>query len=331
MVEGALGWLWARSSWVIPIPGFRTVAQVEQNAAARDLGPLTADQMETLAAVAVRLLADVVLPLMAVLVVLALLVNLGQTGLLFTVKPLTPRLSKLSPINGAKRLVSAQAFVRLGLSIFKMLIVATVAYLTIRSRFNEVVFSMGLDHWALLGLAADLVFNLAVRMGIVLLILGIIDFIWQRYKHEQDLKMSKQEVKEEMRRMEGDPVVTQRQRRVQHQSAMHRLRQDVPQADVIVTNPTELAIAIKYDAEAMAAPRVVAKGQDYMAMRIRQIAVEFGVPIVERKPLAQALYRAVEVGDEIPPQFYKAIAEILAYVYELSGRRPAGVETAVPA
>ncbi len=291
--------------------------------------PTTSDQLKSLALAAIKMLAGISLPVMAVLVVLALVVNLAQTGLLFTVKPLKPSLNKISPIAGAKRLVSARAFVRLAMSILKMLVVATVAYLTIASRLREIVFAMGLDHWAMFALAADLIFSLAVRMGVVLLILAIFDYVWQRYKTEQDLKMTKEEVKEEMRRMEGDPVVKQRQRRVQQQLAMQRLRADVPQADVVVTNPTELAIAIKYDAETMAAPRVVAKGKEYMALRIRQIAIEYGVPIVERKPLAQALFRTVEVGDEIPPQFYKAVAEILAYVYELTGKRPADARTPV--
>jgi flagellar biosynthetic protein FlhB len=155
---------------------------------------------------------------------------------------------------------------------------------------------------------------------VAVLVLAIIDYAWQRWKHEQDLKMTKQEIKEEFRRMEGDPMLKQRRRQVQQQLAQQRMRYDVPKADVIITNPTELAIAIKYDADAMAAPRVVAKGQGYMAAMIRQIAAEHGVPIVERKPLARALYKTVEVGQEIPREFYKAIAEVLAYVYEITQR-----------
>ncbi|MBN1345951.1 MAG: flagellar biosynthesis protein FlhB [Phycisphaerae bacterium] len=283
---------------------------------------LTPDQIKGSAYFAVRMLAGITLPIMAILVVLGLLVGLAQTGLLFTLKPLQPKLDKLNPINGAKRLVSARAFVRLGMSILKMLIVGTVAYLSINERLTQIVFAMNLDHWQLFGLAADLIFSLALRLGIILVILAILDYVWQRYKHEQDLKMTKEEVKEEMKRMEGDPVVKQRQRQVQQQLALQRLRSDVPKADVVVTNPTELAIAIKYDADEMAAPRVIAKGKDFMAQRIREIAIEYGIPIVERKPLAQALYKAVEVGQEVPPQFYKAVAEILAYVYEVTGRGP---------
>ncbi len=293
--------------------------------------PVTTSQVPELAVAALRMLAGISLPVMAILLVLGIVVNLAQTGLLFSFKPLQPKLSKLNPISGAKRLVSARSAVRLVLSVLKMLVVAAVAYLTIRSQLTQIVFGMGLDHWAMFALAADLVFTLALRMGLVLLILGILDYIWQRYKHEQDLKMTKEEVKEEMRRMEGDPIVKQRQRRVQQQLAMQRLRAEVPQADVVVTNPTEIAVAIKYDADTMAAPKVIAKGQDHMAVRIRQIAIEFGIPIVERRPLAQALFRAVEVGQEIPPQFYKAVAEILAYIYELTGRGPRPAQTVAAA
>ncbi len=287
-----------------------------------DVVPVTTDQIPELARYAAKVLAGVVLPLMVVLVILALLVQYFQVGLLLTLKPLTPDLGKLNPIKGAARLFSMSAFVRLGMSLLKLGIIGAVAYVTLREQIREVVFAINLDHWLILGLATELVFSLSLRLGIILLILGIIDYAYQRYKHERDLKMTKQEVKEEMRRMEGDPIVKQRQRSVQMQLTKQRLRADVPKADVVVTNPTELAIAIKYDSDTMDAPRVLAKGQDFLARQIRQIAIEYGVPIVERKPLAQALYRTCEVGDEIPPQFYKAVAEVLAYVYELSGQGP---------
>jgi flagellar biosynthetic protein FlhB len=284
--------------------------------------PLTAGQVQGLGIAALRLVAKVSLPVMVVAMLLGIVVGLAQVGWLFTVKPLQPRLDKLNPIAGAGRLFSARGLVRLAMSVAKMLIVGAVAYATIKSRLSQIVLAMNLDHWTLLGHAAGLVFTLAIRMGLVLLILAILDYVWQRYKHEQDLKMTKEEVKEELRRMEGDPVVKQRQRRVQQQLAIQRMRHEVPKADVVVTNPTELAVALKYDAESMAAPKVVAKGEGYMAVQIRKIAIEHGVPIIERRPLAQALYKAVVVGQEIPPQFYKAVAEILAYVYELTGKGP---------
>jgi flagellar biosynthetic protein FlhB len=154
----------------------------------------------------------------------------------------------------------------------------------------------------------------------MLLILALIDYAYQRHRIEQELKMSKQEVKEEMRRMEGDPKIKMRRRQLAMQAAAQRLKKDVPTADVVVTNPTEYAVALKYDPKMMNSPRVIAKGRDLMAKRIREIAIANGIPILERKPLAQALFKLVEVGHEIPEQFYAAVAEILAYVYDLGGK-----------
>jgi flagellar biosynthetic protein FlhB len=169
--------------------------------------------------------------------------------------------------------------------------------------------------------AAELAFTLGLRMAIALLILAIIDYVYQRWRNEQDLKMTKEEVREELKRMDGDPTLKRRRREIQMQMAIRRIKTAVPKADVIITNPTELAIAIQYDSDTMRAPKVVAKGADLMAKRIRELAIENGVPIVERKPLARALYQTVDVGQEIPGKFYKAVAEILAYVYELTGRK----------
>jgi flagellar biosynthesis protein FlhB len=170
------------------------------------------------------------------------------------------------------------------------------------------------------GLGTTVVYTIALRVGIAMLVLAIIEYLYQRWRIEKELKMSKQEVKEEMRRMEGDPKIKQRRRQIAVQQLKKRLKKDVPTADVVVTNPTEFAIALKYDAGTMHAPRVVAKGQGLIAQHIREIAIAAGVPILERKPLARALYKLVEVGQEIPEEFYSAVAEILAYVYELSGK-----------
>ena len=272
-------------------------------------------------------LAGCALPVMLFLALLALVTGLAQAGLLLTGKPLVPQLSRLNPLAGLKRLVSARNLVRAGMSVGKVVIIGGVAYLTIREQLPRITGAVHLDFGQVLILGGQMLFSLGLRLALVLLVLAILDYFWNRYKHEQDLKMTKQEVKEEMRRMEGDPIVKQRRRRVQIQLILQRMGIEVPKSDVVVTNPTEIAIAIRYDEQTMAAPKVVAKGQGYLAERIRQLAVQHGVPIVERPPLARALYRLVEVGQEIPPQFYKAIAEILAYVYELTGRTPRAVAT----
>ena len=211
--------------------------------------------------------------------------------------------------------------------------VGLVVYLTLASQAAAILFSFTVDFFALTGLGADLMYQLGINVGVALLILALLDFVWQRYRHERDLRMTKEEVKDELRSMEGDPLIKRRRREVQFQLSMQRLRKDVPSADVVVTNPTHVAVAIRYDLETMAAPKVVAKGADYLALRIRQLAGEFGVPIVSRPPLARALYESVEVGSYVPERLYRAIAEILAYVYELTGKRTRGAarREAIPA
>ncbi len=279
-----------------------------------------ADQMTVAFAHVARAAAAMVLPTMLLALVLALLASFLQIGPLFTFMPLQPSLDKLNPINGLKRMFSARAFVQLVMGVGKMSILTLVAYSTIKGQLPVLATAAGMDYVTLAGLGGDLMFTLGIRLAVALLILAIIDFIYQRYRTEKELKMTKEEVREELRRMEGDPKIKQRRRQVQLELAMRRIRQAVPKADVVITNPTEYAVAIQYDADAMAAPRVVAKGADLLAQRIRELAIEHRIPIVERPPLARALYRAVDVGQEIPPQFYKAIAEILAYVYELAGK-----------
>jgi len=246
--------------------------------------------------------------------------NLAQVGWVVSAEPLKPDLNRLNPVTGLGRLFDMQAMVRLGLGIAKMGAVGAVAALTIWQVRRGLICTLGLSAGPLLSVSGEIVYTMCLRLAIVLLVLAICDYGWQRWQYEQDLKMSREEIKEEFRRMEGDPMIKHRRRQVQQQLAMQRMRYDVPKADVVITNPTELAIAIRYDAETMSAPRVVAKGQGYMAEMIRRIAVEHGVPIVERRPLAQALYRSVEIGQEIPREFYGAIAEVLAYVYEIARR-----------
>jgi flagellar biosynthetic protein FlhB len=205
--------------------------------------------------------------------------------------------------------------------------VGYVAYGAINARMAMILKAQELSFTQIFVLAGSILYSIAIRIGLVLLILAIIDYAYQRWRNERQLKMTKQEVKDEMRRMEGDPQIKQRRRQIAMHAARERMKKDVPTADVVVTNPTEFAVALKYDAAAMHAPRVVAKGQGLMAQRIREIAIAHGVPILERKPLARALFKLCEVGQEIPEDFYSAVAEILAYVYELTGksRRPAAV------
>ena len=269
-------------------------------------------------------LAQVARSLAPMLVGVALLVvgvNLLQVGWAFNPKRLQPNLGALNPLKGLGRLFGkGRSPMQAVMAVVKLVVVIALAYSALHGRLGEVVRAQELGYLQILGLGASVVYSIGLRVGVALLVLAIIDYALARWRMEKQLKMSKQEVKEEMRRMEGDPKIKQRRRQIAMQIAAQRLKKDVPTADVIVTNPTEFAVALKYDKDAMHAPRVIAKGQGLMAKRIREIAIASGVPILERKPLARALFKLVEVGQEIPEQFYSAVAEILAYVYELSGK-----------
>lgn len=289
------------------------------------LGAASEDALEASALAATtiemfRNLSMMVLPMMLVVLVLALVSSFVQVGVLFTTAPLSPSLDKLNPASGLARMFNTRAVVHLLMGIAKMSVLGMVAWWTVRSRLDVLAQASALPHLAIVAVTSELLYTVGLRLAIALLVLALIDYIYQRWRTEQDLKMTKEEVKEELKRMDGDPLIKRRRREIQMQMAMRRIKSAVPKADVVITNPTELAIVIQYDPETMNAPRVTAKGADLLARHIRELAIEHGVPIVERKPLARALYFTVEVGQEIPAQFYKAVAEILAYVYELTGR-----------
>lgn len=261
-----------------------------------------------------------VLPLLVGIVVVTIVIGYLQVGWLITFKPLMPSFERLNPLAGIARMFSGRSMAHLVMGVLKMAVLSLVTYWTLKGRIDVLAHASGMSHLAMVAVAMDLIFTLGLRLAIVLLILAIMDYVYQRYRMEKDLRMTKEEIKEEMKRMDGDPKIKSRRRQIQLQMALHRIRGSVPKADVVITNPTEFAVALQYDRDTMAAPRVVAKGTDFLAKKIREIAIEHGVPIVEKPPLARALYRDVEVGQQIPAEFYKAVAEVLAYVYELAGR-----------
>lgn len=261
-------------------------------------------------------LAKTALPIMLSIMVIAIVVNVYQVGFNFTLTPLMPKLEKLDPINGAKKMFSKRSLVELVKSILKIIIIGYFIYQFLKEQMGylpELIFS---DIFASLQFFSGMVFDLAFQICGVLIVLAAIDFMYQKWEHKQSLKMSKQDVKEEMKQSEGDPQIKGKIKQKQRALAMQRMMQEVPKADVIVTNPTHYAVALKY-AEGMTAPVVVAKGQDLVAQRIKEIAKEAKVVIVENKPLARALYAAAEVGDIVPQELYKSVAEVLAYVYRL--------------
>lgn len=264
--------------------------------------------------------ALLIAPFLLLLLAIGLAGAIVQTGPLLTWKKLQPRIDHLDPVRGLKRLFSTDALARTAFGLLKIALVGAVAYASIAGQIQPVLGSATLAPGGVFEMAVRLTFMLSLRMALILLILGLADYFYQRWKVERQIRMTKQEIKDELKKMEGDPLIKQRRRQTQHKLAMQRLRADVPKADVVVTNPTEFAVALRYDEATMSAPRIVAKGVDFMAFQIRQIAQLHGVPIVQRPPLARALYAAAEVGDEVPPMYYKAVAELLAYVYRLSGK-----------
>lgn len=264
--------------------------------------------------------AVAVLPFFAAFVAVTVAAHFAQYGALFTSQPLQPDLARLNPISGFGRIFSAKGAVRTVLSLLKVLLVSVIAYAVIAP---EVPLILQLPQLTLIGglhRIWTMMLGLAGWLIAVLLVLGVADFMYQRWMLKKDLMMTKQQVKEERKSMDGDPQVRGRRMQMMRAIAMQKVNQSVPQADVIVTNPTHFSVAIRYSQDEMAAPRVVAKGTDFMAMRIRQLAMINGVPMVERPALARALYYAIEVGQEVPQEHYQAVAEVLAYVYRLEGR-----------
>jgi flagellar biosynthetic protein FlhB len=260
------------------------------------------------------------LPILVGATALAILAHLWQVGFLITTKTLEPKFERIDPIKGFGRLFGAQGAIKTAMDILKVALVGWIAWSLAVGVLPQIValpeFGVlrGFEEIGTIGL------NLAVQIGAALLVLGIADYAIQRFKHERDLRMTKQQVKEEFKESDGNPEVKRRRMQIARQLAMQRLQTVVPKADVIVTNPEHISVAIQYDPATMQAPRIVAMGADHLAMRIRQIATKHGVPIVERKPLARALYANAKVGQEIPADHYKAVAEILAYVYQLKGK-----------
>lgn len=256
-------------------------------------------------------------PMLLIGAVVAYAANVWQVGFLITSKPLMPKPSRLDPIAGLKRILGPRGVVKAIVDLSKVGCVAAVTWITVADALPRIASLPGAELAVVLAAGGWMLFDLALRIVAVLLVLGLIDFAWQRHRHQRDLRMTKQQVKDEFKQTEGDPEVKRRRMRIQRQIALQRIGAAVPKADVVVTNPEHISVAIAYDADRMRAPTVVAMGADHLALRIRQLARRHGVPIVERKPLARALYRHARIGQEIPPEFYKAVAEILAYVYRL--------------
>lgn len=256
-------------------------------------------------------------PLWAILFVAALVISIMQVGYKIALEPLQPKFSKMNPISGLKRIISKDTLVTLVLSTAKVSILGTIVYKIIVSKIPVFLKLYELSLEQIVLLICSTVLQIGFTVGGAFLGLSILDYVYQRYKHEEGIKMTKQEVKEEYKNAEGDPQVKSKMKQKMREASMRRMMQSIPDADVIITNPTHFAVAIKYDGNRDVAPIVVAKGVDYVAKKIKEKAKEHHIQIIENRPLARALYYTVDLDREIPPELYNAVAEVLAFVYGL--------------
>ncbi|MFH2093664.1 MAG: flagellar biosynthesis protein FlhB [Pseudomonadota bacterium] len=261
-----------------------------------------------------------ILPAMLSIVLIALLANVAQVGFVISWKSLEPKFSRLDPINGFKQKFTSRAVMEFVKTLLKIFVISFVAYNAIRGQMGEI--SQLYDHSVgqILLFISKVAFWVFIKVCLIMIVVALLDYAYQKWKFLDDQKMTKKEVKDETKQTEGDPIVKSRIRQLQHQAARKRMMAAVPDADVVVTNPTRLAVALKYDKEQMDAPFVVAKGAGAIAKNIRRIAMENDVPLVEDKQLARNLYSSVDIGQEVPSELYQAVAELLAYVYKLKGK-----------
>lgn len=259
----------------------------------------------------------VVLPLMGGFMIVGLLATTTQVGFGLSRKALIPDFKRLNPLSGMKNLVNMKSLVKTAMSIVKLSIMSGVAYVSIRKDLEPLLELISMRTEAILTSATGMIFAITLKITIIMLILALIDLLYQRWQFTKDQKMTKNEVKQETKQSEGDPLMKSRIKAVQREMSNKRMMQDVPEADVVVTNPTHYSVALKYDAATMESPKVVAKGVDLIALKIREIATKNNIPIVEDRVLARVLYSTIEIGSEVPPKLYQAVAKVLSYVYQL--------------
>ncbi|RJG22368.1 flagellar biosynthesis protein FlhB [Paenibacillus thiaminolyticus] len=262
----------------------------------------------------------VLAPVFLAAFLMGLIANYAQIGFLFTGEPMKMKLSKINPIQGFKRIFSLRSVVEFLKSILKLAAIAVIVYLSLWGERDRIVQMSHVPLNDIMSYTAQITLSLGLKIGAALFAIAIMDYMYQRYDHEKSMRMSKQDIKDEYKKTEGDPLIKGKIKERQRRMAMMRMMQEVPKADVIITNPTHFAVALKYDGSEMEAPQVIAKGQDYVALRIKQIAKENGVLTMENKPLARALFERTEIGEAIPADLFQAVAEVLAYVYKLKGK-----------
>ncbi len=262
----------------------------------------------------------IIAPLLLIGFVVAFVSDIIQVKWEPTFKPLMPKFNKINPLKGFKKIFSVNSLAELIKSIAKIGLIAFICYNYLRDREMLLLNLYGMGLMQGITLAAQIVIDLGIRIAALYMFIALADFAYQRVKFKNDMKMTKQEIKEEYKQQEGDPQIKGKIRQKMQEASRRRMMQDLPQADVVITNPTHYAVAVKYDPEVAEAPVVIAKGEDYMAARIKEVARENQIEIVENKPLARMLYANVDIGQMIPPELYQAVADVLAFVYQLKGK-----------
>ena len=263
---------------------------------------------------------SLVAPVMIAAAVMGIIINFSQVGPLFTGESIKPKLENINIIKGFKKIFSLKSLVEMVKAVLKIIIIAVIAYIFIKNSIMDLVTMTEQGLNPALMMIAEIIFKTAIAIIIFLIGVGIFDFAYQKWEHKKNLKMSKYEVKQERKEMEGDPQLKQRRREKQRQMSLNRMMSAMEESDVIITNPTHIAVALKFDIEDMEAPKVVAKGEGYVAIKIKEKAQELDIEIVENKPLARSLNKICEIGDLIPEELFEAVAEILAYVYKKENR-----------
>jgi flagellar biosynthesis protein FlhB len=261
-------------------------------------------------------IAIAIIPMLLATLMFSVAANVIQSGLAFSTESLGFHFEKLSPKKGLERIFSKNGLIELLKSLLLLSAIGLISYQVIRTHLSVFPRLVLMDVRKLFHWTAYISFEVLVRIAVLLIVLALGDYLFQKYRFMEQLKMSKQEIKEEFKETEGDPITKGRIRRIQREMARRRMMADVPTADVIITNPTHYSVALSYKVETMDAPRVVAKGVGFLALKIREVAQEHDIPLVENRPLAQTLYKSVKIGESIPGSLYKAVAEILAYVYK---------------
>lgn len=257
------------------------------------------------------------LPFFAVAMVVGIIANLIQVGFIFTVEPLKPNIKKLNPIEGFKNMFSKKTFLTLIKNLMKLVLIFYLAYKTLSTEFVRILNTGNIGTEKLFPFFLEFIKDISIDIAIVMFLLGIMDYVLERQEWKKNLRMSKQDIKDEHKQMEGDPEIKGKRKQKQREISMGRMMQDMEDSTVVITNPTHLSVVLKYDSEKDKAPLVTAKGADHLAKKIREKAKEYKIPIIENKPLARTMYKDVDIGDTVPTELYQAIAEVLALVYDI--------------